>query len=103
MPAKRAASGEGYPMTLDRSIVERLQAGMPLVAKPYDAVAEVLGVAPELVRSRVTAMLADGGTSRIGAVPSHYALGLRANGMSVSDVGDARVDALGAAVGALPF
>ena len=90
-------------MTLDRSIVERLQAGMPLVARPYDAVAEALGVAPELVRSRVAAMLADGRIRRIGAVPNHYALGWRANGMSVWDVDDARVDALGAAVGALPF
>jgi DNA-binding Lrp family transcriptional regulator len=90
-------------MNLDRSIVERLQAGMPLVAKPYDAVAEALGIAPELVRSRVTAMLADGRIRRIGAVPNHYALGWRENGMSVWDVDDARVDALGAAVGALPF
>jgi DNA-binding Lrp family transcriptional regulator len=76
---------------------------MPLVAKPYDAVAEALGIAPELVRSRVTAMLADGRIRRIGAVPNHYALGWRENGMSVWDVDDARVDALGAAVGALPF
>jgi siroheme decarboxylase len=90
-------------MKLDRNIVERLQAGMPLVARPYDAVAEALGVAPELVRSRVAAMLADGRIRRIGAVPNHYALGWRANGMSVWDVDDARVDALGAAVGALPY
>jgi len=90
-------------MKLDRNIVERLQAGMPLVARPYDAVAEALGVAPELVRSRVAAMLADGRIRRIGAVPNHYALGWRANGMSVWDVDDASVDALGAAVGALPF
>jgi DNA-binding Lrp family transcriptional regulator len=88
---------------LDRNIVERLQTGMPLVAKPYDAVAEALGVAPELVRARVTAMLADGRIRRIGAVPNHYALGWHANGMSVWDVDDARVDALGTAVGALPF
>jgi siroheme decarboxylase len=88
---------------LDRNIVERLQAGMPLVARPYDAVAEALGVTPELVRSRVAAMLADGRIRRIGAVPNHYALGWRANGMSVWDVDDASVDALGAAVGALPF
>ena len=90
-------------MSLDRNIVERLQTGLPLVARPYDAVAEALGVAPELVRSRLTAMLADGRIRRIGVVPNHYALGWRANGMSVWDVDDARVDALGAAVGALPF
>lgn len=87
---------------LDRRIVRRLQGGLPLTARPYDAVAEALGVTPALVRARVDAMLADGRIRRIGAVPNHYALGWRANGMSVWDVDDARVDALGARVGALP-
>ena len=88
--------------SLDREIVRRLAGGLPLTAKPYDAVAQEIGVAPELVRTRVTAMLEDGRIRRIGAVPNHYALGWRANGMSVFDVDDARVDALGCRVGALP-
>ena len=87
---------------LDRRIVRELQAGLPLVAKPYDAVAEAVGATPDAVRARVAAMLADGRIRRIGAVPNHYALGWRANGMSVWDVDDARVDALGARLGALP-
>ena len=40
---------------------------------------------------------------RIGAVPNHYALGYRANGMSVWDVPDERVGELGPQVGALDF
>ena len=87
---------------LDRAIVQRLQAGLPLVPRPYDAVATALGVPPDVVRARVTAMLADGRIRRIGVVPNHYALGWRANGMTVWDVDDARVDDLGARVGALP-
>jgi DNA-binding Lrp family transcriptional regulator len=47
-------------------------------------------------------MLADGRIRRIGAVPNHYALGWRANGMSVWDVDDACVDEFGARIGALP-
>jgi DNA-binding Lrp family transcriptional regulator len=35
-------------------------------------------------------------------VPNHYALGYRANGMSVWDVDDAAVSELGRKVGALP-
>ena len=46
-------------------------------------------------------MLAAGVIRRIGAVPNHYALGYRANGMSVWDVEDARLPELGPAVGAL--
>ena len=90
------------PGPLDRAIVAALQGGMPLTPRPYDAVAEEIGVPAELVRERVRAMLADGRIRRIGAVPNHYALGWVANGMSVFDVDDARVDALGARVGALP-
>ena len=40
---------------------------------------------------------------RIGAVPNHYALGYKANGMTVWDVPDERVDELGEKVGALDF
>lgn len=87
---------------LDRKIVERLQAGLPLSPKPYDVVAAAIGAAPDIVRARIAAMLEDGRIRRIGAVPNHYELGWRANGMSVWDVDDARVDALGERIGALP-
>jgi DNA-binding Lrp family transcriptional regulator len=40
---------------------------------------------------------------RIGAVPNHYRLGYRANGMSVWDLPDDRVSQLGRQVGALDF
>ena len=49
------------------------------------------------------AMLAAGRIRRIGAVPNHYAIGYPANGMSVWDIDDAVVDAVGARVGALDF
>jgi DNA-binding Lrp family transcriptional regulator len=48
-------------------------------------------------------MLDTGVIRRIGAVPNHYAIGYTANGMSVWDVDDARIDELGARVGALEF
>jgi len=40
---------------------------------------------------------------RIGAVPNHYALGYAANGMTVWDVDDDQVDALGERIGRLAF
>jgi len=89
------------PVELDRALVRVLQAGLPRVPRPYHEVAAALGVAPELVLARVTAMLETGAIRRIGAVPNHYRLGWTANGMSVWDVDDAEVDALGARVGAL--
>ena len=47
-------------------------------------------------------MLESGAIRRIGVVPNHYRLGWTANGMTVWDVDDARVDELGVRIGALP-
>ena len=41
---------------IDREIVRRLAGGLPLTQKPYDAVAQAVGVAPDLVRTRIAAM-----------------------------------------------
>ena len=88
---------------LDERIVRATQAGLPLVAEPYKAIAASLGIEHSEVLSRLEAMLADGRIRRIGAVPNHYALGYTANAMSVWDVADDAVDELGAQVGALAF
>jgi siroheme decarboxylase len=88
---------------LDARIVRATQAGLPLVPRPYRAVAQSLGVAEEAVLERLQAMLADRRMRRIGAVPNHYALGYSANAMSVWDVEDAEVGRLGPAVGAFGF
>jgi DNA-binding Lrp family transcriptional regulator len=88
---------------LDRRIVRAMQAGLPLTARPYQQVAERIGVSEPALLSRLRTMLADGRIRRIGAVPNHYALGYTANAMTVWDVADEAVDALGRTVGALPF
>ena len=88
---------------LDRRIVRATQSGLPLVHRPYEAVGASLGISGEQVRERLQAMLADGLIRRIGAVPNHYRLGFVANGMSVWDVADERVDELGERIGQLPF
>lgn len=88
---------------IDRALVEATQRGLPLTPRPYGAIAEQLEISESEVRNRLTAMLASGEIRRIGAVPNHYALGYKANGMTVWDVADDQVDRLGAEVGALEF
>lgn len=88
---------------IDRRIVLETQGGLPLVPEPYAVVARAVGVTPDEVIRRMRNLHDSGVIRRIGAVPNHYALGYRANGMSVWDVDDARVDELGARVGALRF
>ena len=76
---------------IDREIVRATQAGLPLAPRPYHAVADRLGLHADDVMARMRRMLAAGIIRRIGAVPNHYRLGYRANGMSVWDVPDEQV------------
>lgn len=86
---------------IDHALIRATQAGLPLVPRPYEALAETLGLAPAEVMRRLCRLLEIGVVRRMGAVPNHYRLGYRANGMSVWDVDDALVDEIGAKVGAL--
>jgi DNA-binding Lrp family transcriptional regulator len=87
----------------DRAIIRATQAGLPLVPRPYHALADALGVSAEEVMTRLQKMLDDGIIRRIGAVPNHYALGLAHNAMTVWDVEDAALGDLGRRVGGLAF
>lgn len=88
---------------IDRALIVATQGGLPLVARPYQAIGEQVGIPGDEVLCRLQAMLDSGVIRRIGAVPNHYAIGWTANGMTVWDVVDERVDELGARVGALDF
>jgi DNA-binding Lrp family transcriptional regulator len=88
---------------LDRALVLATQSGLPLVPRPYHQLGEQLGIPAAEVMARMKRLLDSGIIRRIGAVPNHYAIGYTANGMSVWDVDDARIDELGAQVGALAF
>ncbi len=93
-------------MTLDetdRAIMHATQAGLPLTPQPYQRIAEQLGLTAEIVMTRMTAMQEQGIIRRIGAVPNHYKLGYRFNGMTVWNVPDEVIDDLGQQVGKLEF
>lgn len=87
----------------DRKIVEITQSGLPLVSRPYDDIAQRLDLETSDVISRMRNMQHSGVIRRIAAVPNHYALGYKANGMTVWDVPDERVHELGQKVGELDF
>ena len=87
----------------DRQIIRATQAGLPLTPQPYQAIAEQLGLTADDVMMRLTAMQNSGIIRRIGAVPNHYKLGYRFNGMTVWNVPDELIDQLGQQVGQLEF
>ena len=73
---------------IDRRIVLATQSGLPLEPQPYHAVARQAGISAEEVMARMRRMLESGAIRRIGVVPNHYALGYKANGITVWDVPD---------------
>lgn len=88
---------------IDLQIMRVTQAGLPLVSKPYHAVAEQLHLPVHIVMARFEAMQKNGVIRRIGVVPNHYKLGYTFNGMTVWNVPDGSVDLLGKIIGGLPF
>lgn len=87
----------------DRAIILATQNGLPLAERPYHALAETIGIAADEVMRRMAAMQDAGVIRRIAAIPNHYALGYRFNGMTVWDVADQDIAAAGAILTGLPF
>ena len=88
---------------IDRQLIVLTQSGLPLTVQPYATLAAQLGIGEAEVLRRMQTMLANGLIRRIGAVPNHYRLGYRANGMSVWDVNDDQLPELGQKIGQLAF
>ena len=94
--------GQGID-AVDTQILNATQAGLPLVERPLSVLAEQLDLDREVIVTHLQGMLDSGAIRRIGAVPNHYRLGLRGNGMTVWDVPDELSIELGERVGALDF
>lgn len=88
---------------VDRELILATQSGLPLVSDPWKQLGDQLGLSPEDVLARFRRMSEQGVIRRVAAVPDHYKLGYRFNGMTVWDVADERISELGAQVGELPF
>jgi DNA-binding Lrp family transcriptional regulator len=87
----------------ERRLLAATQSGLPLVARPYEALAAMLGTDGATVREGLRRWLAQGLVRRIGTVPDDERLGPMIHAMSVWDVADAAVDPLGERLAALPF
>jgi siroheme decarboxylase len=86
----------------DRRLLAALEGGLPLVARPYGALAERAGLAEAEVIEHLRRLLEAGVIKRLGLVVRHHELGYRANAMTVWDVPDDSVDAVGQALAASP-
>ncbi|MDP6452656.1 MAG: AsnC family protein [SAR202 cluster bacterium] len=87
---------------LQVEVQRALQEGLPIVARPYHALAERLGTTEEDVIESIRQLQDDGAIKRFGMVLKHRALGYQANAMVVWDVPDHIVDQIGGLLGEEP-
>lgn len=85
---------------LDYALIEAIQEGLPLVARPYAEIAAFIGVPEAAVLERMGRLLDHGVIKRLGIIVRHHELGFRANAMVVWNIPDERVDECGRCVGA---
>lgn len=96
-------SSPAPPDEFERKIIAVTQSGLPLVPEPFTLIAEQINSDTDSVMGSIQKMLSSGVMRRIGAVPNHYKLGLRGNGMTVWDVPDELVSEIGASIGSMNF
>ncbi|WP_026603452.1 siroheme decarboxylase subunit beta [Methylomonas sp. 11b] len=83
---------------IDYQLIAAVQAGLPIAARPYAAIAEQLAITEQEVIERLARLKTQGLIKRWGVVVKHRQLGYRANAMIVMDVPDERVARVGALI-----
>ena len=91
------------PDAADRRLLSAIEDGLPLVPRPFAAVAHRLEWSEAEVIDRLRRLCAGGVISRFGLVVRHRSLGYRANAMAVWDVADEDVDRVAAVFAGQPF
>ncbi|MDR2155189.1 MAG: Lrp/AsnC family transcriptional regulator [Burkholderiaceae bacterium] len=85
-----------------RPLAALLEAGLPLAPEPFDLWAAALGCASDDVLRQLQAWLDAGTLRRFGLIVRHHEAGFTANAMTVFDLPDSEVDALGQRLAAQP-
>jgi DNA-binding Lrp family transcriptional regulator len=88
---------------VNRALLQAVEGGLPLAARPYAVIGEQLGIAENEVIARLQNLQEQGVIKRMGIVVRHRVLGYRANAMVVWDVPDEQVAATGCCLGSVPF
>ncbi|MCX4024849.1 Lrp/AsnC family transcriptional regulator [Endozoicomonas sp. SM1973] len=88
---------------IERKLVVLTQSGLPVIPKPFEWLAEQLQVSLAETLVIIQQLQQRGVIRRIAAVPNHYRLGYRYNGMTVWDVTDSQANLLGKRIAQLPF
>lgn len=87
----------------EAALIEAIGQGLPLVSRPYEAIAKRLGCNEAKVIEGIQRIIQRDDIKRFGVVVRHRELGYRANGMVVWDIPDNRIEELGHSIGRYDF
>ncbi len=87
----------------EKALIEAMSLGLPLVSRPYEAIAKQIGSTESRVIEGIQRIIQRGDIKRFGVVVRHRELGYRANGMVVWDIPEGRVAELGHCIGQYSF
>ncbi len=79
----------------ERALIAAIQEGLPLVSRPYAAIAERIGMSETAVIQQINDLQKNGAIKRMGVVVRHHELGYRSNAMVVWDAPDVQIEKLG--------
>jgi len=82
-----------------KDLIAAIQGGLPLVKKPYQALAKQLNQTEKEVIESLKTLIQNGTIKRFGVIVRHHEVGYKANAMVVWDVPDDEVDQLGERLG----
>ncbi|PCM44755.1 Lrp/AsnC family transcriptional regulator [Marinobacter sp. ANT_B65] len=82
---------------------KQLERGLPLAARPYQALAERTGLSEQEVINAIIQWQEQGLIKRFGLVVKHRTLGYTANAMVVWNIPDEQVRAVGNIMAGIPF
>jgi siroheme decarboxylase len=86
----------------DRPLLDALSRGLPLMPRPYAALAGDLGRDEATVIARIGVLAAAGILTRLGVIVRHRALGFTSNAMVVWDLQPELIETAGHALASLP-
>lgn len=85
---------------LQKQLVRALQNGIPVVERPFQVIADSVGITEEQLIQELESMKASGMIRRFGAILRHQEVGFSANAMVVWNVPDEKVEEFGNAAAA---
>ncbi len=87
----------------EQDLIIAISQGIPLVKRPYAAIANDIGSTEALVIEGIQRLIQRGDIKRFGIVVRHRKLGYRANAMVVWDIADDRIVELGNQISRFDF